>query len=101
MTNGGYVIVDCKDLVLDGVENTLTGISSKFNEVYKSYKPVIISNLTLKKELTGLSDDIFVECAFATLVKANGVYVLTSLIASMNININITFDTDEYQGIKF
>lgn len=101
MTNGGYVIVDCADLVLDGVENTLTGISAKFKEVYKTYKPVVLSNLTLKKELTGLDADVKVECAYANLTIANGVYVLTSLIASMNINVNITLTTDKYQGIKF
>ena len=100
MTNGGYIIVNAGDLVLDGVENTLTGVTEKFTKVYNSKKPVIITNLTLKKELTGLAKDIYVEVAHANLVPANDVLVLTTMIASMNININITND-DKYQGIKF
>lgn len=100
MTNGGYIILDLSDLVLDGVENTLSGLTEKITKVYKANKPVIISNLTIKKELTGLSKDVFVECGYANLVIANDVYVLTTMIASMNININFDED-DKYQGIKF
>lgn len=100
MTNGGYIIFDAKDLVLDGVENTEVGITSKIQKIYNSKKPVIVTNLTIKKELTSLSNDIEVQAAHANLVIANGVYVLITMIASMNINININLD-DTYQGIKF
>ena len=99
--NGGYILVDLKYLNTDGVENTLSGLSQKIKDVYNSNKPVIINNLTIKKELTGLSDDIIVNSAYATLVIANGVYVITTMIASMNINININKTTDKYQAIKF
>lgn len=98
---GGYIIVDLSELTMDGVENTLSGISAKFKKVYESSKPVVIANLKLKKALTGLSADIDIPVANASLVIANGVYVLTTMIASMNINININKTNNKYQGIKF
>ena len=101
MTNGGYIIVDANELVLDGVENTLSGISKKFTTIYKERKPIILTNLVLKKELTGLSADIVADASYGNLVIANDVFVLTTMIASMNINVNIDFTNDKYQGIKF
>lgn len=99
MTNG-YIIVDLEDLVLDGVENTLSGIYAKVDKVYNVDKAVVLSNFTLKKELTGLTADIYVKNAHANIVYANNVYVITSLIASMNININVA-SNNKYQAIKF
>ena len=98
---GGYILVDGKDLNLDGVENTLTGISAKIGKAHELKKPIVITDLILKKELTGLTADVVVPVANATLVEANNVYVITTMIASMNININVTKTTDKYQGIKF
>ena len=98
---GGYILVDLEDLALDGVENTLSGVSDKIKKVYESNKPVVITNLTLKKALTGLSADVVVPVANATLVVANGVYVITTMVASMNININVNKTNNKYQGIKF
>lgn len=100
MTNG-YISLNLSDLVMDGVENTLTGISKKIQRVVETKKPVVIENLKLKTALTGLGADVNVEVANANIVEANGVYVLTTMIASMNINININKTTDKYQGIKF
>ena len=99
MTNG-YIIVDLHDLVLDGVENTLSGVYAKVDKVYNIDKAVVLSNFTLKKELTGLAKDIYVKNAHANIVYANDVYVITSLITSMNININVA-STNKYQAIKF
>ena len=101
MAKGGYILVDLKDLKLDGVENTLVGISDKIKNVYGLDKPIIVTNLTLKKELTGLTKDVEVHTAYATLVEANNVYVITTMIASMNININVNKSNNKYQGIKF
>lgn len=98
---GGYIIVDLSELTMDGVENTSTGISAKIKKVYESSKPVVITNLKLKKALTGLSADIDIPVANASIVIANGVYVLTTMIASMNININVNKTNNKYQGIKF
>lgn len=98
---GGYIIVDLNELTMDGVENTSTGISAKIKKVYESSKPVVITNLKLKKALTGLSADIDIPVANASIVIANGVYVLTTMIASMNININVNKTNNKYQGIKF
>ena len=97
----GYISLDLKDLVMDGVENTLDGLSSKIEAVVGSNKPVVICNLKLKKELTGLAKDVEVAVAHANIVEANGVYVLTSMLASMNINININKINNKYKGIKF
>lgn len=99
--NGGYVLLDLEDLTLDGVENTLSGISAKISKIYELKKPIVITNLKLKKALTGLSADVDVPVANATIVIANNVYVITTMIASMNININVTKTTNKYQGIKF
>ena len=101
MAKGGYILVDLKDLTLDGVENTLVGISDKIKNVYGLGKPIIVTNLTLKKALTGLTKDVEVRSAYATLVEANNVYVITTMIASMNININVGKSNNKYQGIKF
>jgi hypothetical protein len=98
---GGYILVDLEELILDGVENTLSGISGKIGKVYELNKPVVITNLKLKKALTGLSADVIIPVANATLVIANGVYVITTMIASMNININVNKTNNKYQGIKF
>ena len=98
---GGYIIVDLSELTMDGVENTLTGISAKIKKAYESSKPVVITNLKLKRALTGLSADVDIPVANASLVIANGVYVLTTMIASMNININVNKTNNKYQGIKF
>ena len=98
---GGYIIVDLSELTMDGVENTSTGISAKIKTAYESKKSVVITNLKLKKALTGLTADIDIPVANASLVIANGVYVLTTMIASMNINININKTNNKYQGIKF
>ena len=98
---GGYIIVDLSELTMDGVENTLSGISAKIKQVYELNKPVVITNLKLKKTLTGLSADVDIPVADATLVIANNVYVLTTMIASMNINININKTNNKYHGIKF
>ena len=97
----GYIIVDLSELTLDGVENTLSGISGKIAKVYEQNKPLVITNLKLKKTLTGLSADVDIPVANATIVIANNVYVITTMIASMNININVTKTTNKYQGIKF
>lgn len=98
---GGYILVDLEDLVMDGVENTLSGISAKIGTAYELAKPIVITNLKLKKALTGLSADVVVPVANASLVIANGVYVITTMIASMNININVNKTNNKYQGIKF
>lgn len=98
---GGYILVDLEDLTMDGVENTLSGISGKIGKVYELGKPVVITNLKLKKALTGLTADVDVPVANATLVVANGVYVITTMVASMNININVNKTNNKYQGIKF
>lgn len=101
MAQNGYILVDVKDLTLDGVENTLAGVSGKIKKVYDIHKPLVLKDLTLKKELTGLDEDVYVPVANATIAVANDVYVITTLIASMNININVTKDTNKYKGIKF
>ena len=101
ISKGGYIMLDCKDLVLDGVENTANGLSKRVAEVHAIKKPIVAYNLTLKKELTGLTEDVTVPVANCTVVVANDVYVLTTMIASMNINININKTNDKYQGIKF
>ena len=98
---GGYIIVDLSELTMDGVENTSTGISAKIKTAYESKKSVVITNLKLKKALTGLTADVDIPVANASLVIANGVYVLTTMIASMNININVNKTNNKYQGIKF
>lgn len=98
---GGYIQVDLSKLVLDGVENTLVGISEKVAHVYELGKPVIATDLLLKKELTGLTKDVSVPVANCSIVIANNVYVLTIMVASMNININIGKTNNKYQGIKF
>ena len=98
---GGYVQLDCEGLVLDGVENTLAGISKKVADVYALNKPILATNLKLKKALTGLSSDVEVSNVYCSISIANNVYVLTCMVASMNININITKTTNKYQGIKF
>lgn len=98
---GGYIIVDLSELTMDGVENTSTGISAKIKKAYDSKKSVVITNLKLKRALTSLSADIDIPVANASLVIANGVYVLTTMIASMNININVNKTNNKYQGIKF
>lgn len=98
---GGYILVDLEDLVLDGVENTLSGVSAKIGKAYDLKKPLVLTNLKLKKELTGLTADVDVPVADATICIANNVYVITTLIASMNININVNKTNNKYQGIKF
>lgn len=101
MQKGGYIIINLSDLVMDGVENTLSGISAKIQKVYELNKPLVITNLKLKTSLTGLASDVDVPLANATLVVANNVYVITTMIASMNININVGKTNNKYQGIKF
>ena len=101
MFKGGYIALDLSDLVLDGVENTLSGISKKIETAYDIKKPIIVTDLLLKKELTGLTKDVVVPVAHCNLAIANNVYVLTCMVASMNINININKTNNKYQGIKF
>ena len=98
---GGYILLDLEDLNLDGVENTQSGISAKISKIYELKKTIVITNLKLKKALTGLSADVDIPVANATIVIANNVYVITTMIASMNININVGKTNNKYQGIKF
>ena len=98
---GGYILVDLSDLTLDGVENTLSGVSDKIKKVYELNKPLVITNLKLKTALTGLTADVDVPVVNASIVIANDVYVITAMVASMNININVGKTNNKYQGIKF
>ena len=97
---GGYILLDLEDLNLDGVEKTLSGISGKIGKVYEACKPVVITNLKLKKALTGLSDDVVVPVANATLFDGDDVYGITTIVASMNINIMVNKTNNTYQSIK-